>query len=272
VRLSPRRRSDGEAPSRGPVAAYAGILDGRHLWLALEPGDGEGAALKDPRAGTTVELTGEVTDLLALLPAADATYDVVRGRRPVWGPPRPDDEPIRVPVSPDGHTQLSLERTDAGHLQVARRALAPTALLEAIELRHGDVHLTVRPPAEVLPGTSLLLLDGDDEPLGGLPVTAHEGHVEALVGTADLPAGYFGFVRLALGTESDWVRVRRRHNDLADPHAAVLLPELHDPDSAGDAPVARFRWNPDGHLTIRVLDPEETTGPPATVTPMAGRS
>jgi hypothetical protein len=279
VRLTPRRRSDGDAPSRGPVAAYAGILDGRHLWLALESGGRAG--LHDPATGSTVELADEVTDLLSLLPAGAATYDVVQGGRPVWGPPRPAGDPTRVPVAPDGLTQLSLERTEAGHLRVTRRPVPPTALLQAIELRDGDAHLTLLPPGDpgdpggIAPGTHLLLLDADDELLDQLPVTAHDGRVEALLGVADLPAGHFGVVRLALGTETDWVRIRRRRSDLADPHRAVLLPELHgpdgDPEAEEDAPRARFRWNPDSHLVLRVLDPDDS-GPPATVTPMAGRS
>ena len=146
----------------------------------------------------------------------------------MWGPPPPAGDPTRVPVSPDGLAQLGLERTEAGHLRVTRRAVAPTALLEAIELREGEAHLTLAPPGDVEPGTHLLLLDGTDQLLDQLPVTAHDGHVEALVGVANLPAGYFGVVRLALGTEDSWVRIRRRRSDLADPHRAVLLPELHD--------------------------------------------
>ena len=75
-------------------------------------------------------------------------------------------------------------------------------------------------------------------------MTAHDGLVEALLGVTDLPAGYFGVVRLALGTETSWVRIRRRRSDLADPHRAVLLPELHDPtdpEAEEDKPRARFR-------------------------------
>lgn len=262
MRLTPRRRSDGDAPSRGPVAAYAGILDGRHLWLTLE--SGQAAELHGQ--GQVIPL-GEVTDLLGV-PRGD--YRVVSEGRPVWArPPAPD--PTRTPVAPDGRSQLVLERDDLGHLTVVRRETEPTAVLAAIELRDSDVHLTLLPPDGVVPGAHLLLLDTDDRLLGQLPVTGHDGHIETLLGAADLPAGYFGFVRLALGTESEWVRIRRRANDLADPHSAVLLPELHDPDSTDDAPVARFRWNPDGHLTIRVLDPDEESGP-ATVTPMASRS
>lgn len=268
MRLGSRRRKE------GPVAAYAGILDGRHLWLTLESGGS--AALHDAAAGTTVDLAGDVTDLLSLLPAGEATYDVVEAGRPVWGPPPASGEPTRVPVSPDGLTQLALARTEAGHLQVTRRPVPATALLEVIELRDGEAHLTLRPSGDVLPGTRLLLLDATDQPLDQLPVTAHDGHVEALLGVADLPAGYFGIVRLALGTETSWMRIRRRRSDLADPHRAVLLPELHDAASAADAeadaPRARFRWNPDSHLVLRVLDPAEHSGPGGTVTPMAGRA
>ena len=67
-------------------------------------------------------------------------------------------------------------------------------------------------------------------------------------------------LRLAVGTEAAWVRIRRRANDLADPHHAVLLPELYAGrrDRAGpDQPRARLRWNPDGLLALRSIDPDE---------------
>lgn len=273
MRLTPRRRAEGDAPSRGPVAAYAGILDGRHLWLTLE--SGEAPALHG--AGQVIPLD-EVTDLLAVLPggASDPSdFDVLADGKPVWARPFADD-PTRVPVSPDGVTQLTLDRDETGCLHVNRRPVAPTALVDAIELRDRDAHLTLLPPADLEPGTHLVLLDADDEVLDQLPVTAHDGRVEALLGVSDLPAGHFGVVRLALGTEDSWVRIRRRRSDLSDPHRAVLLPELHDPasdpEAEEDAPRARFRWNPDSHLVLRVLDPDEQSGPGATVTPMVGRS
>jgi len=260
VRFSRRR-------AEGVTAAYAGILDGRHLWLSV---DGDGAAeLRGP--GGTFPLT-DVTDLLALLPAGDASYDAVLAGEPVGVAPFHPD-PVRVPLSPDGRTQLGLERTDAGHLRVTRRAVPATAMLETIELRGADVHLTVQPPGDVAPGIHLMLLDADDQVLDGLPVTAHDGHVEALIGVADLPAGYFGVVRLALGTETEWVRIRRRASDLVDAHRAVLLPELHEVTDDDDAePRARFRWNPDAFLVVRVLEPAELAGPDATVTPIGSAS
>lgn len=269
MRFAGRRRTE------DPVAAYAGILDGRHLWLSLES-DGV-AELRGPSG--TYPLTGAVTDLLALLPESEATYDVVLAGAPLGVAPFPTD-PTRVPLSPDGRTQLRLERTGTGHLRLGRRPVPPTALLEAIELRGSDVHLTLRPPGDVRPGSHLVLLDADDQVLSALPVTAHGGHVEALLGVGDLPAGYFGVVRLALGTETDWVRIRRDRSDLADPHRAVLLPELLDAADQGDGllgsdevvPRARFRWNPDSLLVVRVLDPAERSGPTAPVIPIGSAS
>jgi hypothetical protein len=100
-----------------------------------------------------------------------------------------------------------------------------------------------------------LLLDTGDQVLATLPATAHEGLVETLIGVDDLPAGYFWMLRLAVGTDAVWARVRRRADDLADPHHAVLLPELYEP--ARDQARARLRWNPDGLLALRSIDPDE---------------
>jgi hypothetical protein len=257
VRLSRRRTED-------PVAAYVGILDGRHLWLTLE----SGGTAELHGQGRVIPL-GEITDLLDI-PVGD--YRVLAGGQPVRARPFTDDA-VRVPVSPDGRSQLVLERDEDGHLAVGRREEPPTAVLEAIELRGADVHLTLDPPGDVEQGSHLVLLDADDQVLDQLPVTAHDGHVEALLGVADLPAGYFGVIRLALGTEAGWVRIRRRASDLADAHKAVLLPELHDVTDDDDAePRARFRWNPDSQLVVRVLEPAELAGPDATVTPIGGAS
>ncbi len=65
-------------------------------------------------------------------------------------------------------------------------------------------------------------------------------------------------LRLAVGTEAAWVRIRRRANDLADPHHAVLLPELYGAGPSDRGPRARLRWNPDGLLALRSIDPDES--------------
>ena len=159
---------------------------------------------------------------------------------------------------------------------MTRRAVAPTALLEAIELRDGEAHLTLRPPGDVEPGTHLLLLDATDQLLDQLPVTAHDGHVEALVGVADLPAGYFGVVRLALGTEDSWVRIRRRRSDLADPHRAGAAARAARLRSRGrpdeDAPRPGSAGTPTRTSCSGSSTRPSTAGPGATVTPMASRA
>ena len=150
-------------------------------------------------------------------------------------------------------------RLDDGRLQLARRTVAATAELDAVDVRGDRVHLRVRPPGGVEPGCHLLLLDTDDQVLATLPATAHEGLVETLIGVDDLPAGYFGMLRLAVGTDAAWVRVRRRANDLADPHHAVLRlgPARRRAEAGLDQPRARLRWNPDGLLALRSIDPDE---------------
>ena len=270
-------RSDPEGdtpPSRGPVAAYADVLDGRHLWLAIHAMPGT-LFLRDTGSGDLLPLQTDPTedpdyvstrvDLTELVPAAGqdahATYDVVLKSsrllpaRPVWTPPPAPLGPMRTPPAPDGVTQYAVERTEDGHLRVLRTRIPAAAELVAIEHREQSVHLTMRPPGAVEPGIHLLLLDPDDEVQGTLPVAGHEGLLEALVGVDDLPAGWFGVLRFAVGTAESWVRIRRRHSDLADPNHAVLLPELYDDDP--DLPRARFRWSPDSLLALRVIDPDE---------------
>jgi hypothetical protein len=238
-----RGRRDGTA-----AATYAAVLDGAHLWLDL---DGP-VSVRDTDSQEVIELGEQPCDLAGL---TGTTYDVLAGRAAVrlTAPPRP--APARTPLAPDGTTRWEVVRLDDGRLQLARRTVAPTAELVAVDVRGDRVHLRVRPPGGVERGCHLLLLDTDDQVLATLPATAHEGLVETLIAVDGLPAGYFGMLRLAVGTEAAWVRIRRRANDLADPHHAVLLPELHEP--ARDQARARLRWNPDGLLALRSIDPDE---------------
>ena len=225
-----------------PVATYAAVLDGRHLWLEVEA-DGP-VALREVGGRDSVEVGDAPFDLTALTGAA---YDVVVGRGRVEAPGhlRPS------PLAPDGTTRWVL--TGDGGLRLERRSVEATAELDAVDVRGGRVHLRIRPAEGVEPGTHLLLLDQDDAVLATLPVTAHEGLLEALVSLDDLPAGFFGMLRVAVGTARGALRVRRSRNDLADPNHAVLLPELVD----GQHVRARLRWNPDGLLALRTLDADE---------------
>ena len=240
------RRRDSAA-----VATYAAVLDGAHLWLDLSSEGAGPVAVRETGGSAVTELGEHPYDLGGLTGPA---YDVLAGKGPVTLAALPERPLARTPLAPDGRSSWELLRGDDGRLQLARRPVAATAELDAVDV-HGDrLHLRLRPPGEVRPGCHLLLLDADDQVLATLPATAHEGLVETLVGIDDLPPGYFGMLRPALGTEDEWVRVRRRANDLADPNHAVLLPELHDDQQR---PRARLRWNPDGLLALRSIGPDE---------------
>ncbi len=233
------------------------MLDGAHLWLDVDAAAGP-VSLRDTEARAVTELGDQPYDLTGL---TGSTYDVLAGKAQVELASELERPLTRTPVAPDGVTQWEVVRLGDGRLRLDRGTVPATAELDGIDVRGDRVHLRIRPADGVELGCHLLLLDTDDQVLETLPVTAHDGQVEALVGVDDLPAGYFGVLRLAVGTDASWVRVRRRANDLTDPNRAVLLPELYavDPDGepVPDRPRARFRWNPDGLLAVRSIDPDE---------------
>jgi hypothetical protein len=236
----------------GAVATYAAVLDGAHLWL-----DADGpVSVREAGGKAVTELGRHPYDLSALTGTA---YDVLVGKAPVRLAQPPGQDLARTPLAPDGVTQWQVERLDDGQLRLSRRQVAATAELDAVDVRGDRVHLRIRPADGVEPGCHLLLLDTDDQVLATLPATAHDGLVETLIGVDDLPAGYFGVLRLAVGTDTSWVRIRRPANDRADPNHAVLLPELFEDVSelGSDLPRARLRWNPDGLLALRSIDPDE---------------
>lgn len=245
-------------PPRGaPVCAYADLLDGRSLWLAIETRPGS-LALRDTASGEVVPLVSDLVDdptehrsVRADLSALTApSYDVVlvpgSGSTPVpvWSPPLPSSGPVRVPVAPDG-SQRSLHRTPDGTLQVRRAAAEPGVVLAGLELT--DDAVVLRVPAAV--GELVLLAELDDAPVLRVPVA--DGR--AALPTAALPEGGDVMTRVVVEGPDGTLPVLRRANDLATPGHATLLPALVDPDD-GRA-LLRLRWKANGALLAR-LHPE----------------
>jgi hypothetical protein len=267
VRLSRRRSVATDSPApvapdrpRPPhgaaVCAYAGLLDGVTLWLAIETRPGT-LGLRDTATGTVTALESDLVDdptehrsvradLGALLAAS---YDVVlvpgagADPVPVWSPPLADVGPVRVPVAPDGSLR-SLRRGPDGVLQVHRAEADPAVPLEGVELAEDTIVLH-------LPGATgelVLLAELDDAPVLRVPVTAGV----ARLAVTDLVERGDVMTRVVVAGPAGPLPVRRRGNDLANPGHATLLPTLTDPDGR---PLLRLRWKPTGALMAR-LDPE----------------
>ncbi|WP_205471517.1 hypothetical protein [Nocardioides sp. SYSU D00038] len=271
-RWARRTAADGTPrPPRGrPRAAYAAILDGHTLWLAVDSAHGR-LSLREP-GGDVVQLRSDLPDDqpgytsiradLAGLPVPESgeqTWEVVLARpllpdQRVWSPGLPESGPTRTPPTPDGRAQLSLDRADDGTLLVRRQPLPPT--VELLRVVHDEPHVRFTVAAPASPeDAALVVLDGDDAVLLTLPLVPVADGLEAAVSIADLPPDRVGVVRFAVGTPDAWVRVRRRANDFTDPAYAALLPALFGDDP--EVPRVRFRWSPDGLLAARMIDPAE---------------
>lgn len=257
-------------PPRGaPVAAYAGILDGHTLWLAIEAAPGT-LALRDA-AGGVHPLTSDLpehdpayrdvrADLLGLPGEDETAYDVVlvptggRAPRLVWIAPFPAG-PTRVPPSPDGRWQLGLGRTDEGMLRVRRSRPAPGLDVLDLAVVADGIRVTLAAGEPSEPGQpddpAELRLVEDDTVLAAYPLTREADRRVAVLTEAALPDGTGQLCRLLVGD----LPLRRRANDLVNPNQAVLLPVLfgEDPDLAR----LRLRWSPEGHLVARVVDRNE---------------
>lgn len=239
-------------PPRGaPVAAFAGVLDGRSLWLAVDARPGS-LALREAGSGDVIALSGDLpedqpayrstrVDLAGLpTPAGEAAYDVVvvpsggRSAKPVWTPPL---APTTAAVVDGARWQLS--RTDEGHLRLSHETVPPAAELTGIATVADGIRITTDPAGE-------LTLVGES---GAMVATFANGVLTAapLAGVADQ------MTRVTAGGQP----VRRRDNDLTDPGRAVPLPELYAVEPGLEDHVRlRLRWSGDGMLMARVLDPQ----------------
>ena len=258
MRIALRRPARG---SEGPVAAFAGILDGQRLWLAIEDRPGS-LALRDTASGDVIGPENEVPDDqpgyrsarvdLGELPGdAEATYDVVlvpsggRTPTPVWSEPLAGPRPR---PAEDGRTQFWLSRTDEGALQVRRGAVDEAAVLRDVEVTDDGLLLTVAGTGDTL----ALLADG--APVVTFPTSATgPDAVTATIDAASLPAADKRATQVAIGEPGAWLPVRRRANDLAEPGRGAPLPQIQDGHGRDRL---RLRWSSEALLVARLLGPE----------------
>ena len=235
-------------PPRGaPVAAFAGVLDGQSLWLAVDAQPGS-LALRDTTSGDVIALASDAADdqpayrsiRVDLAELGGADYDVVlvpssgRSPKPVWT--RPLSAATAAVVD---DKRWELRRTDEGHLRLAHVPVVPAAELTEILAVGDGIRVTTAPTGELS-----LLGEADD-----VVATLTDDVLTAAAVSAAAPQQ----TRVMAGG----LPVRRRANDLTDPGFAVPLPELYaDDPGLEDRVRLRLRWSGDGTLMARILDPE----------------
>ncbi|MDN4160083.1 hypothetical protein [Nocardioides abyssi] len=256
-------------PPRGrPTAAYAAVLDGEHLWLAVEAAPGT-LALRVDGGDEVVPLVGDHedtpafrsvrADLLALPGADDASYDVVllgpggRSPKPVWTPPlaltpgAAPDGPTLVPTSRDGSRRFALERADDGTLRLVRTVVAePLPRL---------VSVTTTPEGDAVELHVAGAMGGELHLRSGGPGGEVVATVEILDGRARLhrdvvPLDRGRRLAVTAGTATAARPVARDGNDLREANPATLLPHVYLDDA--DRPLWRLVWTPDRTLGVRV--------------------
>ncbi len=260
MRVRFRRRSEASpADDERPAAVFAGILDGRRLWVAIEsasPAPSDRIGLRDPETGRLLDVPDDDPgdqpgylsarlDLAALPEPPPAVLEVVvessGGLTPVATPPLPRHRPA---PTPDGRTRFLLARGDDHSLRVRSERVVPAATLTSVRSEPDpsggeQVALCLSGP-----GARLRLVTDDDTELASWPLTGDvvalgEDDLVALASTAPQVA------RLLL----DDLPVRRADNDLDDPARAVPLPALGR---------LRLRWSGLGLLQARLLEDPET--------------
>ncbi|MBC9734584.1 hypothetical protein [Nocardioides marmotae] len=262
-------------PPRGrPVATYAAVLDGEHLWLAVEAAPGT-LALRETGSEEVLTLVGDHedslshvsvrADLLALPGTDDATYDAVlvgpggRAPRPVWTPPLadvgPDVQagPTIVPTSRDGSLRFALERAEDGTLRLVRTAVAEPLPRLASVISTGDaVELHV---VGAIGGELQLRAGGPDgEVVASVPLVTGR----AVLHRDAVPLDRGRKLAVTAGTATAARPVTRDANDLREANPATLLPHLYLDDA--DRPLWRLVWTADRTLGVRVPPRDRTDG------------
>ena len=259
MRLALRRGASVRDPGR-PTAAFAGIFDGRFLWLAVPAQPGrlalrarDGEVLAAPLEAVTDQPAYLAARLdLAVLDGQESVHDIVLL-------PAGDRPPVEVRTGPlaraatrpsaDGRTHHTLMRAPDETVRLHTTVLPAAAGLLAVRKLPEAVELTL-----VDAGPVLAVLDDAEQVLVSWPVDA----AGVVTITRESIAGLEPATRPAMtGRPGAWQPVRRRVNDLLDPRAAAPLPQVDHPHA--DQPLLRLPWSRDALLQVRVfpLDVDE---------------
>jgi hypothetical protein len=270
-----------EAHRRDPVLRFAGLLDGRHLWLAADPGrtaatrlalrwaDGRVTELPStvermptdaPGASTLVHARVALAELGA--PAA-AAHDGPAGARGVVArvvlarpsgvvaPSAPAgllDQRVRRPSSMPPGLRGDLHRAEDGCLELELWWAEGLAHLHRVASEDGAARLVVGTDT----GADAVVLLDDGEvvaTLGAAPRHAADGDHLACLLDPDLVAAC-GRSRLVVAVRAPGraVPVHRRADDLDAPDAAVALPAV----PTGDGRAVSLGWDAGGVLVVTV--------------------
>ncbi len=261
TRWSLRRGDSAREPdgSREVRADFAGVLDGRSLWIAVPVQLGR-LALRTAGTDDLLDLPSEqVTDQpdhlavrldLSVLDGTEGRYDVVlvppKGVPVVVGSdPLP---PTTTRPGLDGRTQHLLVTTPEEALQIRTTVLPAAAGLLAVRKLDGAIELTL---LDAGPELAILAEDpdgADDQVLASWPVDD-----AGVVSITRESVEHLGpLTRPAMtGRPGAWLPVRRRANDLVDPRIAAPLPQVDAAD--GDRPRLRIPWSREALLLVRVF-------------------
>ena len=247
-------------PGSRPRAAFAGVLDGRHLWLAVDATPGN-LALREAGTDRVLPLASDLaeddpryrsvrSDLSAVPGSGPDRFEVVitapGGKvHRVWTPPIARNEPFSTPAA-DG-VQWQVTRSEDGTLELAREPAPAGAVLLSIDAAPDDT-ATLRIGGSE-PGAELRLVDDES---GAVLVTrplrqGADGVAVATLAPSHVPEG----IGLSASVLAGELPVRRRANDLARPDNAVLLPQVQSDSDEGPYFALVYRWLPDGVLRVR---------------------
>lgn len=270
------------AHRREPVVSFAGLLDGRHLWLAVDPGrtDATGLALRwadgrvtelpstlepTPAAGTgpTTLVHGRVAlaDLTAPMPPAGAdpaerggvarvVLLVPAGAVEPGLPAGVLDQRVRRPSSMPPGLRGDLRRTEDGRLELELWSARGVAHLHRAASTEGALRLAVVTDADA---DAVVLLD-DQEVVATLdpdpgPGPGPDGDGLGCLLDPDVVAACGrSSLLVAVRTPERAVPVHRRADDLDAPDAAVALPAV----AAADGRTVGLRWDAHGALVVAV--------------------